>query len=272
MQLPTNRFKRAIAEGRPQIGLWSQAGHAAVTEILVDAGPDWVLIDTEHAPLDVGGVVDQLRVIESSGVAAIVRPAWNDAVLFKRLLDAGAQTLLVPYVQSAEEAERAVRATRYPPHGNRGVAAVLRGNRYGRVADYHHKIADEMCVLVQIETREAADALEAIAAVDGVDGVFIGPADLAAALGHLGDSGHPDVRAAIEDLGQRAGKAGKPIGILAPIEADAQAYFRMGFTFVAVASDLGLLRQSSDAVVTRFRALTGERKRGDAADVNRRLR
>jgi 4-hydroxy-2-oxoheptanedioate aldolase len=261
MQLPTNRFKRAIAERRPQIGLWSQACHATVTELLVDARPDWVLIDTEHAPLEVAGVVDQLRVIEGTGVTPIVRPAWNDAVLFKRILDAGAQTLLVPYVQTVEEAERAVRATRYPPHGNRGVAAVHRGNRYGKVTGYHGKAASEICVLVQIETREGADALEAIAAVDGVDGVFIGPADLSAALGHLGDSGHPDVRAAIEDLCHRAGKAGTPIGILAPIEADAEAYFRMGFTFVAVASDLGLLRQSSDAVVTRFRALTSDGKR-----------
>jgi 4-hydroxy-2-oxoheptanedioate aldolase len=256
MELPTNTFKRAIAARTPQIGLWSQAGSGIVTEILADARPDWVLVDTEHAPLDIGGVVDQLRILEGVGVPAIVRPTWNDPVIFKRILDAGAQTLLVPYVQSADEARRAVQATRYPPDGNRGVAAVLRGNRYGRVAGYHHRIASELCVLVQIETREAAAALEAIAEVDGIDGVFIGPADLSAALGHLGDSAHPDVQATIADLCQRAGRAGTPIGILAPIEADALAYFKMGFTFVAVASDLGLLRQSTDAVIARFRAAT----------------
>ena len=260
MNLPTNRFKAAIAARTPQIGLWSQAGHGIVTEILADAKPDWVLIDTEHAPLDIGGVVDQLRILEGAGVPAIVRPTWNDPVIFKRILDAGAQTLLVPYVQSAEEARKAVEATRYPPEGNRGVAAVLRGNRYGRVAGYHHKAAGELCVLVQIETRQAADALEEICAVDGIDGVFVGPSDLSAALGHLANAAHPDVQAAIADLCRRAGAAGKPIGILAPVEADAVNYFKMGFTFVAVASDLGLLRQSTDSVIAKFREATKSRQ------------
>jgi 4-hydroxy-2-oxoheptanedioate aldolase len=254
MELPTNHFKRAIAARTPQIGLWSQAGHGIVTEILADSKPDWVLVDTEHAPLDIAGVVDQLRILEGAGISAIVRPVWNDPVVFKRVLDAGAQTLLVPYVQSAAEARKAVEATRYPPHGHRGVAAVLRGNRYGRVPGYHQKIADELCVLVQIETRQAADALEKICAVDGVDGVFIGPSDLSAALGHLGNAAHPDVQKTIADLCYRSRKAGKPIGILAPLEADAIAYFKMGFTFVAVASDLGVLRQGTDAVVAKFRA------------------
>ncbi len=260
MQLSHNAFKRAIKARTPQIGLWGQAGSAAVTEILGDARPDWVLIDTEHAPLEITGVLDQLRALDASGVTAIVRPAWNDAVLFKRILDSGAQTLLVPYVQSAEEARTAVAATRYPPHGNRGVAAVQRANRYGRIADYHHRANDEMCVLVQIETRQAADALESIAAVEGVDGVFIGPSDLSADLGFLGQPRHPEVRAAIEGLCNRAAAAGIPIGILAPVEADAQAFFAMGFTFIAVASDLGLLRTSTDAVVSRFRDATASKK------------
>src|SRR4029078_2095580 len=216
MNLPTNHFKAAIAARTPQIGLWSQAGHGTVTEILADSKPDWVLIDTEHAPLAIGGVVDQLRILEGAGVPAIVRPTWNDPVLFKRILDAGAQTLLVPYVQSADEARKGVEATRYPPDGNRGVAAVLRGNRYGRVAGYHHRIADELCVLVQIETRQAADSLEDIAAVPGIDGVFIGPSDLAAALGPVGNTADPEVQKTIANLCERAGKAGKPIGILAP--------------------------------------------------------
>jgi 2-keto-3-deoxy-L-rhamnonate aldolase RhmA len=253
MELTPNGFKRALAARGRLVGLWSQTGSATVVEVLADAKPDWVLIDTEHAPVDIGGVVDQLRVLDGAGVSALVRPVWNDPVVFKRLLDAGAQTLLVPYVQTAAEASAAVAATRYPPHGVRGVAAVLRGNRYGRIPDYHAKIAAELCVLVQIETQTAADNLEAIAAVDGVDGLFIGPSDLAAALGHLGNNRHPDVRKTIEQLCQRAQKANTPIGILAPVEADARAFFEMGFTFVAVASDLGLMRSSTDDVVGRFR-------------------
>ena len=256
MELTANSFKRALAAGDQLIGLWSQAGSATVTELLADSRPDWVLIDTEHAPVDIGGVMDQLRVLEHSGVTAIVRPMWNDAVVFKRLLDAGAQTLLVPYVQTAAEAAAAVAATRYPPTGVRGVAVVHRANRYGRISDYHAKAAAEMCVLVQIETRVAADNLEAIAAVDGVDGVFIGPSDLAAALGHLGNNRHPDVRRAIEQLCERAQKASTPIGILATVEADAKAFFEMGFTYVAVASDLGLLRAATDDIVARFRKST----------------
>lgn len=253
MEIATNTFKRALAERRRQVGLWSQVGHPTVTEILGDARPDWVLIDTEHAPIELPTVMEQLRVLERSGVAALVRPAWNDAVLFKRLLDSGAQTLLVPYVQSAEEARRAVAATRYPPEGIRGVAVVHRANRYGRVDDYPRQAARELCVLVQIETKAAADRLEEIAGVEGVDGVFIGPSDLAAALGHLGDNRHPEVRAAIEGLCARAVKEGTPIGILATVEADAKAFFEMGFSYVAVASDLGLFRKATDDIVAKFK-------------------
>jgi 4-hydroxy-2-oxoheptanedioate aldolase len=253
MEIPVNAFKRGLAEGRRQVGLWSQVGHPAVTEILGDAKPDWVLIDTEHAPIELPGVLEQLRALEGSGVSALVRPAWNDPVIFKRLLDSGAQTLLVPYVQSADEARRAVAATRYPPEGYRGVAVVHRANRYGRVDDYFHRAARELCVLVQLETRAGADNLEAIAAVEGVDGVFVGPSDLAAALGHLGNNRHPEVRAAIEQLGARAVKAGIPIGILATVEGDARAFFDMGFSYVAVASDLGMLRKASDEIIARFR-------------------
>jgi 2-keto-3-deoxy-L-rhamnonate aldolase RhmA len=253
MDLPQNRFKRALAARKKLVGLWSQTGSATVVELLADARPDWVLIDTEHAPVDIGGVVEQLRVLDGAGISALVRPVWNDPVVFKRVLDAGAQTLLVPYVQTPAEAAAAVAATRYPPGGTRGVAAVLRGNRYGRIPDYHARIAAEICVLVQIETQTAADNLEAIAAVDGVDGVFIGPSDLAAALGHLGNNRHADVRKTIEELCQRAQKANTPIGILATVEADARAFFDLGFTYIAVASDLGLLRSSTDDIVSRFR-------------------
>ena len=252
--MPVNRFKRALRESRPLLGLWSGLGSTAAAEILADAGLDWILIDTEHAPTEPPGVADQLRAIQPSGTSAVVRPAWNDPVLIKRILDLGAQSLLVPYVQSDEEALRAVAATRYPPLGNRGVASVQRANRYGRVSDYFSRANDEMCVVVQLETRAALDALESIAAVDGVDAVFVGPSDLAASLGHPGRPAHPVVRAAIEDACRRARAVGKPVGILAPVEDDARAYLQMGFGFVALGSDIVTLRRGVDGLVERFRS------------------
>jgi 4-hydroxy-2-oxoheptanedioate aldolase len=257
MNIPANTFKRALAAGQRLVGLWHAIAHPTVTEILADSALDWVLIDTEHAPNEVTHVADTLRALAGSRVAPVVRPAWNDAVLFKRLLDVGAQTLLVPYVQSAEEARRAVAAVRYPPVGVRGVASMHRANRYGRVQDYFRRADAEMCVLAQLETRASVDALEAIAAVDGIDGVFIGPSDLSASLGYLGEPRHADVRRVIEDACRRARAAGTPIGILAPVEEDAAAWFAMGFTFVAVGGDLLSLRKAVDALVDRFGDVPG---------------
>jgi 4-hydroxy-2-oxoheptanedioate aldolase len=253
MDMPGNRFKERLKAGEKLVGLWSQFGNGTATEIVVDAGFDWILIDTEHAPLDLPAVADQLRIIGPSASAAIVRPAWNDAVLFKRLLDIGAQTLLVPYVESADEAERAVTASRYPPLGRRGVATTHRANRYGRVADYYARAADETCLLVQLETTQAVGALEAIAAVEGVDGVFIGPSDLAASMGFTGQPTHPEPRKLIIGACRRAKAAGIPIGILAPVEADAQLFLEMGFSFVAVGSEIGLLRKATDELRAKFR-------------------
>jgi 2-keto-3-deoxy-L-rhamnonate aldolase RhmA len=190
-------------------------------------------------------------------VSAIVRPAWNDPVIFKRLLDLGVQSLLVPMVQTAEEARRAVEATRYPPSGIRGIAVVHRANRYGRVKDYHVQANREMCVLVQLETRRAVAELEAIAAVEGVDGLFIGPSDLAGDLGHLGDNRHPEAVKVFAEACARARQAGKPIGILAPVEEDARRYLEMGFTYVAVGSDVGLLRAAAEGIRGRFAAGRG---------------
>jgi 4-hydroxy-2-oxoheptanedioate aldolase len=252
MELPANRFKRALAGARPLLGLWSALGSPAATEILADAGLDWILIDTEHAPTELPGVAEQLRVLLPSTTSAVVRPAWNDAVLIKRILDLGAQTLLIPYVQSREEAERAVAATRYPPDGIRGVASVQRANRYGRISDYFSRANEEMCVVVQLETRAALDDLESIAAVEGVDAVFVGPSDLAASLGHPGRPSHPAVRDAIEGACRRAWAIGKPIGILAPLEDEARAFLTMGFRFVALGSDIVTLRRGVDGLVERF--------------------
>ena len=250
--LPVNAFKHALAERRRQIGLWTSLGTGTAAEILSGAGFDWLLIDTEHSPTELPMVIDQLRAMEGSGVTPIVRPAWNDPVIIKRLLDTGVQTLLVPMVQNAEEARRAVAATRYPPAGMRGIAVVHRANRYGRVKDYHTRANAEMCVLVQLETRRALAELEAIAAVEGVDGLFIGPSDLAGDLGHLGNNRHPDAVAVFADACARAQKAGKPIGILAPVEEDARRYLEMGFTYVAVGSDIGVLRNAVEQLRARF--------------------
>ena len=175
----------------------------------------------------------------------VVRCAWNDPVMVKRILDIGARSLLVPFVQNAQEARAAVSATRYPPLGNRGVSVAPRANRYGRVPDYHRKANQDICVLVQVETRAAVSQIEAIAAIEGVDGIFIGPSDLAADLGHLADNGHPEVQTLIADACARIRAAGKAAGILSGAAEDAARYFDMGFTFVAVGSDLGILAQGS---------------------------
>jgi 4-hydroxy-2-oxoheptanedioate aldolase len=252
MELPKNAFKRALCEGRKQIGLWTTLCSGIAAEVLGDSGYDWLLIDTEHSPNELGTVLEQLRALRGSPATPIVRPVWNDPVVLKRLLDIGAQSFLVPMVQSAEEAARAVAATRYPPLGIRGVAVSHRSNRYGRVRDYFARAHEELCVLVQLESRRAVAQLEAIAAVPGVDGIFIGPSDLASDLGYLGDNRHADVQAVIADACARARRLGKPIGILAPVEEDARRFLEMGFSYVALGNDVSLLRRAADELRARF--------------------
>lgn len=253
-QLPANSFKQALREGRPQIGLWASLCSNIAAEVIAGAGFDWILIDTEHAPNELPLVFSQLQALVGGTAAPVVRPAWNDMVVMKRLLDVGVQNFLVPYVQTPEEARAAVAATRYPPQGVRGVAVTHRANQYGRVKDYFKRANEEICVLLQIETRVALQNLEAIATIEGVDGLFIGPSDLAAALGHLGDTAHPEVRAAIEDAFTRIRKAGKAPGILAPIEADARHWLSLGCVVLAVGSDVGLLARSSEALAGKFKS------------------
>lgn len=252
MGVPVNGFKHALAERRLQIGLWSQLTSNIAAELLGRAGFDWIVIDTEHAPNELPSVLSQMQAMAVTNTAPVVRVAWNDLVLAKRALDIGAQNLLVPFVESEDDARRAVAHTRYPPHGVRGVATNHRANQFGRIADYLETAADEICVLVQIESRTGMDNLGAIAGVDGVDGIFVGPSDLAASLGHLGDSAHPDVQAAIAAIHQRATAAGKATGILAPVEADARRYIEMGFAFVAVGSDLALLARNAEALAAKY--------------------
>ena len=254
MDLPVNEFKRALAAGRPQVGFWCSLCSNIATEVMAGAGFDWLLIDTEHAPNELGTVLTQLQAMVGGTAAPVVRPAWNDPVLFKRLLDIGVQNLLVPYVQTAEEARAAVAATRYPPHGIRGVAVTHRANRYGRVPNYLERAAGEICVVVQIETRKGLANLDEIAAVDGVDGLFIGPSDLSADLGHLGNPSHPEVRSAIEDAFKRTAKAGKAPGILAPIEAEARHWLKAGCMMLAVGSDAGILARQGEQIAATFKA------------------
>jgi 4-hydroxy-2-oxoheptanedioate aldolase len=254
MDLPVNAFKGALREGRPQIGLWSVLANASVAELLGASGYDWLLIDMEHAPNELTGVQAQLQALRGSATTPIVRPPWNDMVWLKRVLDLGAQTLLVPYVQTAEEAADAVAFMRYPPAGRRGVAGGTRATQWGRIRDYYKRVEDELCLLVQVESRQGLENLDAIAATPGVDGVFIGPADLSADMGHLGDPQHPDVQAAIEDAVRRIRAAGKAAGILARGEDGARRWLSAGCLFVAVGVDASLLAQAADGLAAKFRA------------------
>ena len=247
--MPKNLFKEVLASGRTQIGLWSTLSSTFALEVVAGSGFDWVLLDTEHSPGDPLTVLPQLQVIAGYPVSAIVRPAANDVVLIKRMLDAGAQTLLIPYVQNVAEAEAAVIATRYPPHGIRGVSALTRATRFGRERDYFTKATDDICVVIQIETQSALDNLEAIAAVDGVDALFVGPADLAASLGFGADQGHPDMRAKVIETIMRIKATGKPAGLLTGDVVLQRMAIESGIDFLAVGVDAGILARQSEALL-----------------------
>jgi 4-hydroxy-2-oxoheptanedioate aldolase len=253
MDMPINYFKRGLKSGPPQCGCWLSLASIMSTEICAGAGFDWLLIDTEHAPNELHMVHTQLLAASAYNIPILVRPAWNDTVILKRLLDIGVQSFVVPYVQNAEEARKAVAATRYTPNGVRGVSTSSRSSRFGRVKDYLPQADQEICVIVQIESREALKNIEAIAAVNGVDGLFIGPQDLAADLGHLGNPGHPEVAAAIGDAIARMKKTGKAPCILAFAEADAKKWITHGARMVAVTSDLAILARESTAIAARFK-------------------
>jgi 4-hydroxy-2-oxoheptanedioate aldolase len=253
MDLPRNAFKHAIARGELQIGLWCSLCSPITAEIVCHSGFDWLLLDTEHSPNEVPDVLSQLQAVQAGSASPIVRPAWNDIVLIKRFLDIGAQSLLLPFVQTADEARRAVEATRYPPGGIRGITGSGRASRYGRVTNYLKNATQEICLLVQVETKSALERIEEIASVDGIDGIFIGPNDLAASFGHIGNWAHPEVQSALEDAVRRLKKIGKPAGILTPNEEEAKRFIQWGYTFVAVGADLGLLARGADALAKRFK-------------------
>ena len=254
MGVPINPFKQALKDGRRQIGLWQSMASPLTAEICAGAGFDWLLLDGEHAPNDVPLMLAQLQAVESYPTHAIARPPIGDVVLIKLYLDLGFQTLLIPLVDTAEQAEQMVRAMRYPPDGIRGVGAgSARVSRWNRVENYFQDADAQMCLLVQAETRRAIENLEAIAAVEGVDGIFIGPADLSASLGHRGDASHPDVQAVVEDAIRRIVKTGKAAGILTSNNDWAQRYLDLGATFVAVGTDVGILAKQTVALAKRFK-------------------
>ena len=253
IDLPRNLFKQRLLAGESQIGLWCALSDAYAAEVVAGSGFDWLLIDTEHSPGGLETTLAQLRAIAPYPTHPVVRPASNDPVLIKKLLDVGAQTLLVPFVQTVDEAKAAVAAMRYAPAGIRGVAGTTRATRFGRVKDYFARAHEELCLLVQIETREALARLEAIAAVDGVDGVFIGPNDLAASLGHVGEMGHPEVVTAVVAAIQRLKAIGKPSGVYAPADF-ARRCIALGTTFTAVGGDIGILARGTEALAAQFKS------------------
>ncbi len=244
-----NDFKKALHARQPQIGLWMSLANAYTAEICATAGFDWLLIDGEHGPNDVRSMLAQLQAVASYPGHAVVRAVSDDVALVKQLLDIGAQTLLIPMIDNAEQAERMVAATRYAPEGVRGVGSfIARVSRWGEREDYLAHANEEVCLLVQVESRNGLDNLDAICAVDGVNGVFIGPADLAASLGHRGNASHPAVLAAIDDAIRRIVASGKAAGILTTDQALARHYLALGCTFVAVGMDVRLLAAGARAL------------------------
>jgi 4-hydroxy-2-oxoheptanedioate aldolase len=253
MELSRNAFKHALAGGKPQIGLWSSLSSNYSVEVIAGAGFDWILLDMEHSPNDLESLLAQLQAAAPYPTHAVVRVPWNDMVAMKRILDVGAQSLLVPYVSTAEEARAAVAHTRYPPKGVRGVAGTTRATRFGRIKDYARRAHEEICLLVQVETQGALDNIEAICAVEGVDGVFVGPADLHASMGYVGEIANPKVKPIIDDAIRRIRKAGKAPGILTPSEEDARRWLDCGALFVAVGADVGILARGAEALAAKFK-------------------
>jgi len=254
MNLPANPFARALKSRDKQIGLWISLASNIAAEVTAHAGFDWALIDMEHAPNDYRSVLGQLQVFAGSDTTALVRVEWNDIVAVKKLLDIGAQGLLFPMIQSVEEAERAVAATRYPPKGVRGVSGTTRATRYGRVKDYLARVEEETAILLQVETQAALDAAEDIAAVDGVDGIFFGPADIGADMGLLGNPMHPDIWARIRPVAKALMARGMPVGTLVTDPGFAAELMDEGFTFVACGLDTGLLARASDKLLADVKA------------------
>lgn len=255
MPAPINTFKKALAEGETLIGCWMSLAESYTAEIMGGAGFDWLLIDGEHAPNDIRSISAQVMALKSSASHPVVRVPIGETWLIKQVLDVGAQTVLVPMVETADQARELVRACRYPPGGTRGVGyAVGRVSDFGQMENYGPTADDQICLLVQVENKTGLDNLDDILAVEGVDGVFIGPADLSASLGYLGKSMHPQMQATILDALKRISDSGKAAGILTPDDGLIQASLDAGARFVAVAMDIALLLNSAKAVAAKWSA------------------
>ncbi|MCA0257578.1 MAG: 4-hydroxy-2-oxoheptanedioate aldolase [Proteobacteria bacterium] len=253
MPAPKNPFKQALKEGRLQLGLWQGLTTPYAVEICAGAGYDWLLLDGEHAPSDIAMLSDQYQAAMHSKSHPVVRPPVGETWIIKKLLDVGFQTLLIPMVESRAQAEALVKATRYPPHGVRGVgAAMARASDFSRIPDYLETANDEICLLVQVESRAGLAALDEIAALEGIDGIFIGPADLAADMGYLGRSGSEPVQAAIADAFTRIRAHGKAAGILTGDVSLARRYEKLGATFIAIGIDVMLLSAACEKQLADF--------------------
>ena len=249
MPAPKNPFKEALAKGERQIGCWMSFADGQIAEIMGTCGFDWLVIDGEHAPNDIRSIRDQLIALTASPSHPVVRVPVGETWMIKQVLDAGAQTVLVPIVENADQARELVRACHYPPKGVRGVGATAaRATMFGSVSEYIQTADQEVCLLVQVENRAGIDALDEILQVEGIDGVFIGPADLSTDMGHQGNSAHPEVRAAIADAITRIKAAGIAPGILGVSEEATQAYLDMGAQFLAVGIDVLVLAQNARAL------------------------
>jgi len=252
--MPTpNPLKAALRRGDRQLGLWLSLSSPTATEMGARAGFDWVVVDMEHTTNSESETLTHLRAATGGTAEPMIRVPWNDAVVIKRMLDAGARSLVVPYVQSVEEARRAVAATRYPPHGIRGFAGTTRANDYGRDKTYATTAHEEIFLAVQVESPEAAKLAGEIAAIDGIDGVFVGPNDLAANMGFVGQPTLPQVREVIASVVAPVKAAGKAPGVLDFNVASAKGWFDIGFTWVAVGSDSSLLNAGLNGLVAAFR-------------------
>lgn len=254
MPAPQNQFKQRLHAGERQIGLWLGLADPYAAELIAGAGFDWLVIDGEHAPNDLRSTLAQLQALSANTVSAVCRPPIGESWMIKQLLDIGCQTILVPMVETAEQAKDLVGAVKYPPHGIRGVGAGLaRASRFNAIPDYLVTADEQTCLLVQLETLAGLDQLEAIAAVDGVDGIFIGPADLAADMGYLGRPGHAEVQARVEDAITRIVATGKAAGILTSDQQLARRYLELGARFVAVGSDIGLIGTAARQLAAAYR-------------------
>ena len=254
-----NPFRRALDGAKPLLGIWSMLNSANAVEGLVLSGYDWLLIDSEHSPISLADTIDLLRILEKSPTVPIVRLIGNDPNVIKQFLDAGAQTIMLPHIESRKDAIAAVEAMRYPPRGRRGVAALHRASRFGRVPDYLSCADKSVYLIVQVETERALGQLEDIIAVDGVDAVFFGPADLAGSMGLIGQPDHPRVTTAIESALDRVRGTRKAVGVLAPNLSIASRHAKAGFDFISIANDCALLLGAADRALSEVRTQTDQK-------------